>query len=90
MTRRRLLLIALVLSLLLHLALLGSDLLPAISAPPAEAPKLEKIDVKMQAMRMDDPPPARDPQSAGVSLRPAEPAKPKPKPKPARKREASR
>ncbi|MGD1825759.1 DUF3108 domain-containing protein [Chromobacterium violaceum] len=92
MTRRRLLLIALVLSLLLHLALLGSDLLPAISAPPAEEPKLEKIEVKMQAMRLDEPPPRPDPRSAGVSLRPAEAPKPKPrrKPKPAHKREASR
>ncbi|WP_434633444.1 DUF3108 domain-containing protein [Chromobacterium sp. CV08] len=89
MTRLRLLLIALVLSLLLHLALLGSDLLPAISAPPAEEPKLEKIDVKMQAMRLDETPPPRAPQAAGVSLPPARTA-PKPKPKPARKREASK
>ncbi|MEN3810498.1 DUF3108 domain-containing protein [Chromobacterium piscinae] len=92
MTRRRLLLIALVLSLLLHLALLGSDLLPAISAPPADEPKLEKIDVKMQAMRLDETPPPPVQDTAGVSLRPAETAKPKPKPKPkpAGKREASK
>ncbi|AUH49926.1 DUF3108 domain-containing protein [Chromobacterium sp. ATCC 53434] len=92
MTRRRLLLIALVLSLLLHLALLGSDLLPAISAPPAEEPKLEKIDVKMQAMRLDEPAAPPKPATAGVSLPPAEAPTPKskPKPKPARKREASK
>ncbi|POZ63991.1 DUF3108 domain-containing protein [Chromobacterium alticapitis] len=77
MTRFRLLLIALFLSLLLHLALLGSDLLPAISQPPESTPKLEKIDVKMQALQLEtqDKP---APGSAGVSLRPSAAAKTKP------------
>ncbi|OHX16800.1 hypothetical protein BI343_13995 [Chromobacterium amazonense] len=86
MTRFRLLLIALVLSLLLHLMLLGSDLLPALSLQPEETPKLEKIDIKMQAMQLDTPAPLK-PSHAGVQLRPsASKMPPKPVEKPAPKR----
>ncbi|QEL56327.1 DUF3108 domain-containing protein [Chromobacterium paludis] len=97
MTRFRLLLIALFLSLLLHLALLGSDLLPALSLPPEDAPKLEKIDVKMQALQLEAPA-KPTPTSAGVSLLPqarpqGKPAKRPPHPakqeKPRRKPQAS-
>ena len=87
MSRRRLLLIALFLSLALHFALLGFDMLPAISLPPAEDTKLEKIDIKMQALGLEEPARPAQPSSAGVNLAPAgEAAKPAPKPKPRPKR----
>ncbi|OHX19312.1 DUF3108 domain-containing protein [Chromobacterium sphagni] len=92
MTRRRLLLIALVLSFALHLLLLGSDLLPEISLQPAETPKLEKIDVKMQALRLDQPEHKPPPVSSGVSLAPAArraAKKTAAKPRPKRKQAAS-
>ncbi|WP_047238581.1 DUF3108 domain-containing protein [Chromobacterium subtsugae] len=94
MSRRRLLLIALFLSLALHFALLGSGMLPAISLPPAEDTKLEKIDIKMQAMGLEEAARPAPPAGAGVNLAPAggaaKPApKPKPKPKPQRKAAAS-
>ncbi|UTH72478.1 DUF3108 domain-containing protein [Chromobacterium sp. IIBBL 290-4] len=91
MSRRRLLLITLFLSLALHLALLGSDVLPEISLQPAEEPKLEKIDVKMQALKLDEPAHKAPPASAGVNLVPVSEtqAKPTAKPKPKRKAAAS-
>lgn len=57
----RLFVLALLASLLLHLAMLGSGLLPetAIELPPDQA--LRKIDVKMQALQLEQAAPAATP-----------------------------
>lgn len=90
MKSRRLILLALALSLALHLGVLGSGLLPeaALELPPDQ--DLRSISVKMQALDADEPAAKPAPQGAVAQLRPAasKPAPAKPKPA-AKKAEAS-
>nr|WP_199064452.1 DUF3108 domain-containing protein [Chromobacterium sp. ASV5] len=75
MTSRRLFLITLALSLAAHLAVLGSGVLPDISLAPPPEQKLEKIDVTMQALAMDEPPPPKTATAQLIAARPAKPAR---------------
>lgn len=82
----RLFVLALLASLLLHVAMLGSGLLPetAIELPPDQA--LRKIDVKMQALQLEQPAPAATPTAR---LLPGGPATAAARHKTKRKRDAS-
>ncbi|WP_227107049.1 DUF3108 domain-containing protein [Chromobacterium rhizoryzae] len=86
MKSRRLILLALALSLALHLGVLGSGLLPeaALELPPDQ--DLRSISVKMQALDADEPAAKPAPQGAVAQLRPAAPKPAPAKPKPAAKK----
>ena len=70
-TSLRVFALALLLSVLVHLTMLGSGLLPdaVIELPPDQA--LRKIDVKMQALALDAPPPPVVPTARLLPLGPA-------------------
>jgi hypothetical protein len=82
----RIFILALLASLLLHVAMLGSGLLPetAIELPPDQA--LRKIDVKMQALQLDQ---AAPPATPTARLLPSGPARMATGHKAKRKRDAS-
>lgn len=65
----RLLLVAIALSLLLHLGVIGSGLLPEASIDLPPDPALRKIDVKLQALALDEPPPAAAANGATTQLK---------------------
>jgi hypothetical protein len=70
-TSLRVFALALLLSVLVHLAMLGSGLLPdaVIELPPDQA--LRKIDVKMQALALDTPAPPAVPTARLLPVGPA-------------------
>ncbi|NHR04081.1 DUF3108 domain-containing protein [Chromobacterium haemolyticum] len=86
MKSRRLILLALALSLAIHLGVLGSGLLPeaALELPPDQ--DLRDISVKMQALDADEPAAKTARQGAVAQLRPAAPKPSQTKPKPAAKK----
>ncbi|OQS44823.1 DUF3108 domain-containing protein [Chromobacterium haemolyticum] len=86
MKSRRLILLALALSLAIHLGVLGSGLLPeaALELPPDQ--DLRDISVRMQALDADEPAAKTAQQGAVAQLRPAAPKPASAKPKPAAKK----
>ena len=90
MSSRRLILLALALSLAIHLGVLGSGLLPEVQLELPPDQDLRSISVKMQALDADEPAAKPEPQGAVAQLRPATPKPAPAKPKPtAKKAEAS-
>ncbi|MCS3804949.1 hypothetical protein HNO92_002314 [Chromobacterium alkanivorans] len=86
MKSRRLILLALALSLALHLGVLGSGLLPDVQLDLPPDQDLRSISVKMQALDADEQPAKPAPQGAVAQLRPAAPKPAPAKPKPAAKK----
>lgn len=88
MKSRRLILLALALSLAIHLGVLGSGLLPEVRLELPPDQDLRDISVKMQALDADEPAAKPAQQGAVAQLRPAAP-KPAPAKPAAKKAEAS-
>lgn len=88
MKSRRLILLALALSLAIHLGVLGSGLLPEVRLELPPDQDLRDISVKMQALDADEPAAKLAQQGAVAQLRPAAP-KPAPAKPAAKKAEAS-
>ncbi|MGR2661423.1 DUF3108 domain-containing protein [Chromobacterium haemolyticum] len=88
MKSRRLILLALALSLAIHLGVLGSGLLPEVRLELPPDQDLRDISVKMQALDADEPTAKPAQQGAVAQLRPAAP-KPAPAKPAAKKAEAS-
>ncbi|MCD5362443.1 DUF3108 domain-containing protein [Chromobacterium aquaticum] len=86
MSSRRLILLALALSLAIHLGVLGSGLLPEVQLELPPDQDLRSISVKMQALDADEPAAKPEPQGAVAQLRPATPKPAPAKPKPAAKK----
>ncbi|OQS44225.1 DUF3108 domain-containing protein [Chromobacterium haemolyticum] len=88
MKSRRLILLALALSLAIHLGVLGSGLLPEVRLELPPDQDLRDISVKMQALDADEPAAKLAQQGAVAQLRPAAP-KPAPAKPATKKAEAS-
>ena len=86
MTSRRLILLALALSLAIHLGVLGSGLLPDVQLDLPPDQDLRSISVKMQALDANEPAAKPALQGAVAQLRPAAPKPAPAKPKPAAKK----
>ncbi|KMN36906.1 hypothetical protein VI26_05255 [Chromobacterium sp. LK1] len=86
MSSRRLILLALALSLAIHLGVLGSGLLPEVQLELPPDQDLRSISVKMQALDADEPAAKPEPQGAVAQLRPATPKPAPAKPKSAAKK----
>ena len=78
MSSRRLILLALALSLAIHLGVLGSGLLPEVQLELPPDQDLRSISVKMQALDADEPAAKPEPQGAVAQLRPATPSRRRP------------